>query len=81
MPIGHALATRPLTRTEIAQVLQGVLEAPTDTPPGIMSAAFWCTIENLANWCNPDDVEAARIDVARGATLTFLAGCGITAHA
>lgn len=69
MPTGQVLATRPLTRIEISSVLQGMIDAPSTTPVGVLNAAFWSTLENLVNWCNPDDVEAARRDVADPATL------------
>jgi len=64
MPQGHELVTRPLTRTEISQVLRGMVDTPTEVPRNAVNAAFWCTLENLTHWCNPDDVEAARRDVA-----------------
>ena len=69
MPTGQVLATRPLTRTEISAVLQGICDSPPTTAPGVLNAAFWCTLENLTGWCNPDDVEAARRDVADPDTL------------
>jgi hypothetical protein len=41
MPTGQVLATRPLTRIEISSVLQGMIDAPSTTPVGVLNAAFW----------------------------------------
>jgi hypothetical protein len=61
---GPDLATRSLTRTEITQVLQGIVDTPS-TPSSVASAAFWSTLTELVTWNDPDEVEAARVDVAR----------------
>lgn len=56
MPQGQNLDTRPLTRQEIFQVLNGVATA--DTPPSISSAAFWSTVAGLSTWCHQSDLDS-----------------------
>ena len=61
MPLDLAAPTRPLTRFEISQVLQGITDTPT-TPASIRAAAFWSTVTGLAAWCDTTDIDAVLED-------------------
>lgn len=70
-------ATRPLTRSEIASVLQGVADAP--EPVDIKAVAFWSTIAGLSQWCSVDDIDAVIADSTSHPFLQ-MPGLGTTGH-